>query len=76
MPLDTGALRREPADVAIDAEVDLGRTHGVFALAARVNISLPGIERQAAQALVDVAHQVCAYSRATRGDIDVTITVV
>jgi osmotically inducible protein OsmC len=65
-----------PADVAIDAEVDLGTTGGDYGLAARLNVSLPGMERQAAQALVDAAHQVCPYSRATRGDIDVTINVV
>ena len=65
-----------PADVAIDAEVDLGTTHGVFGLAARLNVSLPGMEPQAAQTLVDAAHQVCPYSNATRGNIEVTITVV
>ena len=65
-----------PPDVAIDAEVDLGTTHGSFQLAARLNVSLPGVERQAAQALVDAAHQVCPYSLATRGNIDVTIKVV
>jgi len=65
-----------PADVAIDAEVDLGTAHGTFGLAARLNVSLPGMERQAAQALVEAAHQVCPYSNATRGNIDVTITVV
>jgi len=64
------------ADVDIDAEVDLGTTHGVFGLAARLNVSLPGMDRQAAQALVEAAHQVCPYSHATRGNIDVTITVV
>ena len=65
-----------PPDVAIDAEVDLGTEQGNYGLAARLNVSLPGLERQAAQALVDAAHQVCPYSRATRGNIDVTITVV
>jgi Ohr subfamily peroxiredoxin len=65
-----------PADVAVDAEVDLGTTHGVFGLAARLNVSLPGMDRPAAQALVEAAHQVCPYSNATRGNIDVTITVV
>ena len=65
-----------PADVAVDAEVDLGTTHGAFGLAARLNVSLPGMERQAAQTLVDAAHQVCPYSNATRGNIDVTIAVV
>jgi len=65
-----------PADVAVDAEVDLGTTHGVFGLAARLNVSLPGMDRPAAQALVEAAHHVCPYSNATRGNIDVTITVV
>ena len=65
-----------PADVAIDAEIDLGTTHGAFGLAARLNVSLPGMDRQAAQALVEAAHQVCPYSNATRGNIDVTLTVV
>jgi lipoyl-dependent peroxiredoxin len=67
---------RLPADAAIDAEVDLGSADGVYGLAARLNISLPGMERQAAQALVDAADQVCTYSRATRGNIDVTISLV
>jgi Ohr subfamily peroxiredoxin len=65
-----------PADAAIDAEVDLGTTEGSYGLAARLNVSLPGMDRQAAQSLVDAAHQVCPYSRATRGNIDVTIKVV
>jgi Ohr subfamily peroxiredoxin len=65
-----------PADPAIDAEVDLGTTQGVFGLAARLNVSLPGMERETAQALVDAAHQVCPYSRATRGNIEVAINVV
>jgi osmotically inducible protein OsmC len=65
-----------PEDVAIDAEIDLGLAHGNFGLAARLNVSLPGMERQAAQALVDAAHEVCPYSRATRGNIDVVLTVV
>jgi osmotically inducible protein OsmC len=65
-----------PADVAIDAEVDLGTTGGDYGLAARLNVSLPGMERHAAEALVDAAHQICPYSRATRGNIDVTINVL
>ena len=44
-----------PRDAAIDAEVDLGIGHGNFALAARLNVSLPGMEREAAQALVEAA---------------------
>jgi osmotically inducible protein OsmC len=65
-----------PPDSAIDAEVDLGPTGGAYGLAARLNIHLPGLERQTAEALVEAAHEVCPYSRATRGNIDVTLTVV
>jgi lipoyl-dependent peroxiredoxin len=64
-----------PADVAIDAEVDLGPTSAGFGIAARLKISLPGMDAAQAQALVDAAHQVCPYSNATRGNIDVTITL-
>jgi Ohr subfamily peroxiredoxin len=65
-----------PPDLAADAEVDLGVVGGNYTLAARINVHLPGVERQAAQALVDAAHQICPYSRATRGNIDVAIRVV
>lgn len=65
-----------PPDAAVDAEIDLGLTHGDFGLAARLNVSLPGIERQVAQELVDAAHQVCPYSRSTRGNVDVVLKVV
>ncbi len=65
-----------PAELAVDAEVDLGLTEGVYGLAARLNVSLPGVERDTAQALVQAAHRTCPYSLATRGNIDVTITVV
>lgn len=65
-----------PADAAIEAEVDLGLVHGNYTLAARLNISLPGMERQAAQSLVEAAHQVCPYSRATLGNVDVAFNVI
>ena len=65
-----------PADLAIDAEVDLGPIPTAYGIAARLNVSLPGMDRAAAQQLVDAAHQVCPYSNATRGNIDVTITLV
>lgn len=63
-------------DVAIDAEVDLGPAGGGYALAARLNVSLPGVEREVARRLVDAADQVCPYSRATRGNIDVRINLI
>jgi osmotically inducible protein OsmC len=65
-----------PADVAIDAEVDLNLADGGYFLRARLTVSLPGVEREAAQALVDEAHQICPYSKATRGNIDVAINLV
>ena len=65
-----------PPDVAIDAEVDLGTAGGAYALGARLNVSLPGLDREVAQALVETAHQLCPYSNATRGNIDVAINLV
>jgi lipoyl-dependent peroxiredoxin len=65
-----------PADLAIDAEVDLCLAEGAYFLQARLEVSVPGIERDVAQALVDEAHQTCPYSKATRGNIDVVITLV
>jgi lipoyl-dependent peroxiredoxin len=65
-----------PSDVAIDAEVDLNLLDGGYFLRARLNVSLPSVERGVAQALVDEAHQICPYSKATRGNIDVTINLV
>jgi lipoyl-dependent peroxiredoxin len=65
-----------PAEVAIDIEVDLGLAHGVHGLAARLNVTLPGMDRQVAEDLVEAAHQVCPYSNATRGNIEVKLNVV
>ena len=65
-----------PADLSVDAEVDLGPVGEVFGIAVRMKISLPGMDKAAAQQLVDAAHKVCPYSNATRGNIDVTLTLV
>lgn len=64
-----------PQDLSVDAEVDLGPVGQVFGIAVRMTIHLPGMDSAAAQKLVDDAHQVCPYSNATRGNIDVTLTV-
>jgi Ohr subfamily peroxiredoxin len=64
-----------PADVAIDAEVDLGPIPNAYGIAVRLKVTLPGMERAQAEALVKAAHQVCPYSNATRGNIDVQLTV-
>ena len=65
-----------PADVAVNAEVDLGTIGEGYALQARLNVSLPGLDREVAQALVDAAHETCPYSKAIRGNVDVEITLV
>jgi osmotically inducible protein OsmC len=65
-----------PADVAIDAEIDLHLDNGEFFLSARLNVSIPGIERGIAQGLVADAKGICPYSKATRGNIDVTYNLV
>ena len=65
-----------PADVSIDASVDLGPVGQAYGIAARLNVSLPGMDRVQAQTLIDSAHQVCPYSNATRGNIEVSVTLV
>ena len=62
--------------MAIDAQVDLNLADGGYFLSARLNVSVPGVERDVAQALLDEAHQICPYSKATRGNIDVVINLV
>ncbi|ALL71427.1 MULTISPECIES: organic hydroperoxide resistance protein [Paraburkholderia] len=65
-----------PADTSVDAEIDLGTTDNAYFIQARLNVSLPGLPRDVAQEVVDRAHQTCPYSKATRGNIGVTITLV
>jgi osmotically inducible protein OsmC len=65
-----------PADLAIDAEIDLCAADTGYFLKARLNVSLPGVERELAQTLVDTAHQTCPYSKAIRGNVDVVIALV
>ena len=64
-----------PAGLAIDAEVNLNVGDRGYFLSARLNINLPGLERDVAQALVDAAHRTCPYSKATRGNITAEINV-
>lgn len=65
-----------PADTAIDAEIDLRNGETGFSLAARLNVSIPGIDRDVAEELVEAAHQTCPYSKATRGNIDVDLKLI
>lgn len=62
-----------PSDTAVDAEVDLGSGSGGYALQARLNVSLPGIDREVAQAIIEQAHKTCPYSKALTGNIDIEI---
>ncbi|BCG99837.1 peroxiredoxin [Mesorhizobium sp. 131-2-5] len=64
------------SDPTIDAEVDLNYGGDGFFLRARLNVSLPGVEPDVAQALVEEAHQICPYSKALSKSIDVTVSLV
>ncbi|KJK19477.1 organic hydroperoxide resistance protein [Pseudomonas sp. NPDC087612] len=64
-----------PADSSITAKVGIGQIPGGFGLDIDLNINLPGLDQAEAQALVDAAHQVCPYSNATRGNVDVRLHV-
>jgi Ohr subfamily peroxiredoxin len=62
--------------VTIDAEVDMNVADDDYFLSARLNVSMPGVERVVAQAVLDEAHRICPYSKATRGNIDVAIKLI
>jgi osmotically inducible protein OsmC len=64
-----------PADATINATVGIGQIPAGFGIEVQMVISLPGVDRAVAQALVDKAHEVCPYSNATRGNIEVTLTL-
>ena len=65
-----------PKDLALDTEVDLVQGDSGHFLNARLNVSIPGVDRETAQALVDTAHHTCPYSKATRGNVGVSISLV
>jgi lipoyl-dependent peroxiredoxin len=76
----SGAASRQkialPRDTAVDTEIDLVMGDGGYSLRARLKVSLPGLSSEVAESLIDSAHQTCPYSKATRGNIDVVITLV
>lgn len=65
-----------PANLAVHIEVDLGQAGGEFFLQARLNVSLPGLDPEVAAAVAHKADQICPYSKAVRGNIDVALNVV
>lgn len=72
-----GGHPKVPSDATVTATVGIGpRSEGGFGLAVDLAVSLPGVDRDAAEALVAAAHQVCPYSNATRNNIDVNLSVV
>jgi lipoyl-dependent peroxiredoxin len=77
MKIAAGKMKvKVPADVSVDAEVDLCLKGEAYFLQARLNVSLPGLDYEVAQALADAAHQTCPYSKATRGNIEVVISLI
>jgi lipoyl-dependent peroxiredoxin len=66
-----------PADTTVTATVGIGpRSEGGFGLTASLDVSLPGMDKAAAEKLVEEAHQVCPYSNATRNNVAVKLNVV
>ncbi|TPQ27801.1 peroxiredoxin [Bradyrhizobium guangdongense] len=60
---------------SVDTEIDLNNSAGAFFLRARLNVTVPGVDREVAQALIEAAHGICPYSKAVHGNIDVTTTL-
>jgi len=65
-----------PPDLAIDAEVELRLGDDGFSLAARLNVSVPGVDSDLARQLIEAAHRTCPYSKAIKGNIDAIVTLV
>ena len=65
-----------PKDLSVDAEVDLCNNDTGYFLQARLNVSLPGLDKDVAQALVNTAHDTCPYSKLSKNNINVTITLI
>jgi lipoyl-dependent peroxiredoxin len=74
--VDGGMKIALPADVVVGAEVDSRPCGRAYELAARLDVSLPGVERDAAERLIEAAHQICSYSRATKGNIGAATRLV
>jgi Ohr subfamily peroxiredoxin len=65
-----------PPELALDSEVDLCTNADGYFLRVRFNVSLPGLDRQVAQSILDGAHLICPYSKATRGNVELELNVV
>jgi osmotically inducible protein OsmC len=77
MKIVAGQMKvRFPADASIDAEVDLGSTGQEYSIQGRLNISLPKLNKKITRSIADAAHQICPYSKATRGNINAEINLI
>ncbi|MET4690817.1 Ohr family peroxiredoxin [Sinorhizobium fredii] len=77
--IELAAVQRKvklAAGPEVDAEIDLNVDNGSYFLRARLNVSLPDVDRELAQELIEAAHEICPYSKATRGNIDVAVNLV
>ncbi|ASY71913.1 peroxiredoxin [Sinorhizobium fredii USDA 205] len=77
--IELAAVQRKirlAAGPEVDAEIDLNVGDGSYFLRARLNVSLPDVDRELAQELIEAAHDICPYSKATRGNIDVAVNLV
>lgn len=77
--IEVAALQRKiklPAGLAVDTEIDLNVNDGSYFLRARLNVSLPDLDRDVAHELIHAAHDICPYSKATRGNIDVETNLI
>ncbi len=68
------ARGKDTSDSTVTVDVTFGKTETGFGLAAAITARIPGVDAQTAQEMADAAHLVCPYSKATRGNIDVTVT--
>lgn len=65
-----------PTEPSVDTQIDLSLDSGQYILSARLDVSVPGVERDVAQALIEAAHKICPYSKAVHGNIDIQTTLV
>ncbi len=64
-----------PPDLAVDIEIDLGQSGAAWLLQARLTVRAPGLDKEVVEKLAHGAHEICPYSKATRGNIDVALNV-
>lgn len=65
-----------PADLWVDAEIDLGTDSSGYRLGARLNVALPGLAREVGQQVIEMAHNTCPYSKALKGNIGIELKLI